>query len=48
MEYKLLSRYRDYKTYSLKSFIFKSNDDLRQELLALQLMKSLTKESTKH
>ena len=39
MEYKLLSRYRDYKTYSLKSFIFKSNDDLRQELLALQLIK---------
>lgn len=39
MEHKLLSKYCDYKTYSLKSFIFKSNDDLRQELLVLQLIK---------
>ena len=38
-EYKNKSKYSNYKTYSLKSFIFKSNDDLRQELLALQLIK---------
>lgn len=38
-EYKNKSKYNNYKTYSLKSFIFKSNDDLRQELLALQLIK---------
>ena len=33
------SRYKEYETYSLKSFIFKSNDDLRQELLTMQLIK---------
>ena len=38
-EYKNKSKYKNYKTYSLKSFIYKSNDDLRQELLALQLIK---------
>ena len=38
-EYKTKSEYKDFKTYSLKSFIFKSNDDLRQELLSMQLIK---------
>lgn len=38
---KIKSNYKDYKTYSLKSFIFKSNDDLRQELLTLQLIKKI-------
>ena len=38
-EYKTKSEYKDFKTYSLKSFIFKSNDYLRQELLSLQLIK---------
>ena len=40
-EYKQKSLYKDYDTYSLKSFIFKSNDDLRQELLTLQLIKKM-------
>ena len=40
-EKKAKSRYKDYDTYFLKSFIFKSNDDLRQELLTLQLIKKL-------
>ena len=40
-EKKQKSEYKYYDTYSLKSFIFKSNDDLRQELLALQLIKKI-------
>ena len=40
-EYKQKSLYKDFDTYSLKSFIFKSNDDLRQELLTLQLIKKI-------
>ena len=38
-EKKKKSKYKNYETYSLKSFIFKSKDDLRQELLTLQLIK---------
>ena len=38
-EKKAKSKYKEYETYSLKSFIFKTNDDLRQELLTLQLIK---------
>jgi hypothetical protein len=37
------STYSDFKTYRLRSLIFKSNDDLRQELLAIQLIKRLKK-----
>jgi phosphatidylinositol 4-kinase len=39
--YRSKSNYKYYDTYSLKSFIFKSNDDLRQELLTLQLIKKM-------
>lgn len=38
---KAVSKYKDYKTYNLKSMIVKANDDLRQEVLAMQLMKRL-------
>ena len=38
-KYKKESAYNKFETYILKSFIAKSNDDLRQELLALQLIK---------
>lgn len=37
------SNYAKFKTYRLRNFIFKSNDDLRQELLAVQLIKRLKK-----
>ena len=40
-EKKAQSFYRDFKTYKLRTWIFKSNDDLRQELLAVQLIKRL-------
>ena len=30
-----------YKSYRLKTFIVKSNDDLRQEVIAMQLMKRM-------
>ena len=36
---KKYSLYSNYDTYSIKSFIYKCNDDLRQELLTLQLIK---------
>ena len=35
--------FREYKTYKLKPMIVKANDDLRQEVLALQLMRKLKK-----
>ena len=38
-EKKKFSLYSNYDTYALKSFIYKCNDDLRQELLTLQLIK---------
>ena len=38
-KYKKKSKYNKFSTYTLKSFIAKSNDDLRQELFALQLIK---------
>ena len=40
-ELKSKSLYHDFDTYKLRYFIFKSNDDLRQELLAVQLIKRL-------
>ena len=40
-ESKQNSIYCEFETYKLKSVIFKSDDDLRQELLAIQLMKRL-------
>lgn len=41
-DYKERSVYgREYGTWTLKPLIVKSNDDLRQEVLALQLMKRL-------
>lgn len=42
-EMKQKSVYNDFKTYKLRSLIFKSNDDLRQELLAIQLIKRVKK-----
>jgi phosphatidylinositol kinase/protein kinase (PI-3 family) len=36
---KATSPYRKFITYSIKNFIAKANDDLRQELLAMQLIK---------
>lgn len=39
VETKKKSVYKDFETYRLRSLIFKSNDDLRQELLAIQLIK---------
>jgi phosphatidylinositol 4-kinase len=35
------SRFRHFDTYSIKSFIFKANDDLRQELMTMQLIKRI-------
>lgn len=35
------SEYASYKTFALKMMIVKANDDLRQEYLAMQLMKRL-------
>lgn len=42
-EWKMNSVYCDFDTYTLRPMIFKSNDDLRQELLAIQLLKRLKK-----
>jgi phosphatidylinositol 4-kinase B len=33
------SRFRNFETYSVKSFIAKANDDLRQEVMTMQLIK---------
>ena len=41
-EYKKLSNYSiKYESWQLKAVIVKANDDLRQEVLAIQLMKRL-------
>jgi hypothetical protein len=41
-EYKKLSNYSmKYESWSLNAFIVKANDDVRQEVLAIQLMKRL-------
>ena len=37
------SPYKNFKSYKLKNFIAKANDDLRQELLAMQLIKFFDK-----
>ena len=42
-EFKMNSIYYNFDTYKLRPMIFKSNDDLRQELLAIQLLKRLLK-----
>ena len=34
-------QFREYKSFSLKALIAKANDDLRQEILAMQLMRRL-------
>ena len=39
--YQQTSQFNQYKTYKLKTIIVKSNDDLRQEVLAMQLMKRM-------
>lgn len=36
---KAKSHYRNFQSYSIKSFIAKANDDLRQELLTMQLIR---------
>ena len=38
-ELKEKSQYKNFKTYSIRNFIAKANDDLRQELLAMQMIK---------
>ena len=37
------SRYRNFKSYTLKQVIIKGGDDLRQEMMAMQLMKIFNK-----
>lgn len=37
-QYKKISKFRDYNTYTLRPVIIKANDDCRQEVLAIQLM----------
>jgi len=39
IQIKTNSPFRNFKTYSINSFIAKANDDLRQELMAMQLIK---------
>ena len=39
LEIKQKSKFKNFPTYSIKSFIAKSNDDLRQEALIMQLLK---------
>ncbi len=41
LKYQQMSVYSDFKSFRLKPFIIKANDDLRQEVLAMQLMKRL-------
>ena len=43
IEIKETSPYKNFKSYKLKNFIAKANDDLRQELLAMQLIKFFDK-----
>lgn len=38
-EIKKTSHFRNFTTYSIKNFIAKANDDLRQELLSMQMIK---------
>ena len=38
-ELKEKSQFKNFKTYSIRNFIAKANDDLRQELLAMQMIK---------
>lgn len=40
-QYKKISKFRDYRTYTLRPVIIKANDDCRQEVLAMQLMQRL-------
>jgi phosphatidylinositol kinase/protein kinase (PI-3 family) len=41
--YQLKSQYTHFQTYKLRPVIVKANDDLRQEVLAVQLMKRMSK-----
>lgn len=36
-----MSQFHSFRTYRLKTFMVKANDDLRQEVLAIQLLKRL-------
>lgn len=38
-EIKAKSKFRNFKSYNIKSFIYKTNDDLKQELMIIQLIK---------
>lgn len=40
-EYKSNSLFHKFKSYKIKSYIFKTNDDLKQELLCMQLIKRI-------
>lgn len=40
-EYKSNSLFYKFKSYKIKSYIFKTNDDLKQELLCMQLIKRI-------
>lgn len=40
-QYKKISKFKDYRTYTLRPVIIKANDDCRQEVLAMQLMQRL-------
>ena len=39
LEIQSKSQYKNYKSLSIESFIYKSNDDLRQEVMTMQLIK---------
>ncbi len=39
IQIKMNSPFRNFKTYSINSFIAKADDDLRQELMAMQIIK---------
>lgn len=38
-----ISEFKQYKSYKLRTMIVKANDDLRQEVLAMQLLKRMHK-----
>jgi phosphatidylinositol 4-kinase len=38
-EIKQISKFRNFETYEVKNFIAKANDDLRQELMTMQIIK---------
>ena len=40
--YKKKSKFKNFETYEIKSFIVKANDDILQEMLILQLIKKFS------